>query len=178
MAELFTNIMQAIIFLGLIVLGVLMKRWIDALKGTVAAQSQTITSQKTLLENLGNVLNAADTPKMLERVEAYKKFVDQEKEAAIQDLERKFAEERKELVRAGVETTSELADDFIALIVNLMPYVPREDRKALIESTNFSKRAKSFLWSAADKLADFSFVYVRFSQVVPPPLPLVDQGKK
>ena len=108
----------------------------------------------------------------------FKKTVDLAKEAAIQDLERKFEEERKELVRAGVETTSELADDFLALIVNLMPYVPREDRKALIESTNFSKRAKSFLWSAADKLADFSFVYVRFSQVVPPPLPLVDQGKK
>src|SRR6266436_4964160 len=94
MAELFTNIMQAIIFLGLIFLGVLMKRWIDALKGTVAAQSQTITSQKTLLENLGNVLNAADTPKMLERVQAYKKFVDQEKEAAIRQMETTLTEEK------------------------------------------------------------------------------------
>jgi len=74
MADLLTNIIQAIILMGLIVLGVWTKRWIDALngtvtalKGTVDAQSQTISSQKTLLDNLGNVLTAADTPKMLER---------------------------------------------------------------------------------------------------------------
>jgi len=84
------------------------------IKGSLQAQQQTITALK-------NLIDALDTPKMLERFEAFKKTVDLAKEAAIQDLERKFEEERKELVRAGVETTSELADDFLALIVNLMP---------------------------------------------------------
>ena len=88
MADLMSNILQAIILIGLFVLGVWTKRWIaalngtvTALKGTVEAQSQTIAAQNTLLTNLGTVLNAADTPKMLERIEAYKKFVDNEKEA-------------------------------------------------------------------------------------------------
>jgi hypothetical protein len=116
--------MQAIILIGLIVLGVWTKRWIDALngtvtalKGTVDAQSQTITSQKTLLENLGNVLNATDTPKMLERLEAYKKFVDHEKDAIKQRLEayKKSVDQARddELQRAeaSFEKSQEILDE-------------------------------------------------------------------
>jgi hypothetical protein len=45
--------------------------WIRSLTGAVDAQQQSINALKTLLD-------ATDTPKMLERVEAYKKFVDHE----------------------------------------------------------------------------------------------------
>ena len=47
--------------------------WIRALKATVETQQQTIASLKALLDT-------ADSPKMLERLEAYKRFGDHEKE--------------------------------------------------------------------------------------------------
>ena len=82
MADAITNILQAIMVMGLFVLGLWTKRWIAALNGTVTAlngtveaQSQTIAAQNTLLANLGTVLNAADTPKMIERLEAYKSLL-------------------------------------------------------------------------------------------------------
>jgi hypothetical protein len=56
-------------------------RWLRSLKGTVDAQAETISTLRT-------VLDVTDIPKMLERIEAYKKFVDQEKEAALTQAKR------------------------------------------------------------------------------------------
>ena len=54
--------------------------WLRSLKGAVDAQKETIAAQREFIQGLQTILDASDTPKMLERVEAYKKFVDHEKE--------------------------------------------------------------------------------------------------
>jgi hypothetical protein len=175
MADLLTNIMQAIILIGLIVLGIWTKRWIDALNGTVAAlkgtvdaQSQTITSQKTLLENLGNVLNAADTPKMLERVEAYKKFVDQEKEVLAKTYERQLAELQNLMSQTASRTAEAVTKEFVTtktslvgIIAGLMPHVPRVERiTAIAASSPDDAQLKETLQKLANQAPDLARVYL------------------
>ena len=65
--------------------------WLRSLKGAVDAQKETIAAQKEFIQGLQTVLDVTDTPKMLERIEAYKKLVDHEKEAFQQDLKRTSA---------------------------------------------------------------------------------------
>jgi hypothetical protein len=52
---------------------------VGSLRGAVDAQKETIAAQKEFIGGLKTLLETADTPKMLERIEAYKKFVDREK---------------------------------------------------------------------------------------------------
>jgi hypothetical protein len=66
--------------------------WFTALKGAVDAQKETIAAQKEFIQGLQTVLDTTDTPKMLERLKAYKEFVDQEKEAAVTQAKRELAE--------------------------------------------------------------------------------------
>jgi archaellum biogenesis ATPase FlaH len=166
MADLLTNIIQAIILMGLIVLGVWTKRWIDALngtvtalKGTVDAQSQTISSQKTLLDNLGNVLTAADTPKMLERVDAYKKFVDQEKEPTLTQVKREFTEDKNKNLESAAQSLmylNEQVTNLVDLVGRLMPFVPPKDRPTLLDSTDFRPRWKDRMVRLAPEAPDLS----------------------
>jgi hypothetical protein len=64
---------------------------------------------------------------MLERMQAHKTFVDNEKEAIIAELQPKFAEERKE-TGSGAERLK-ACEQFLAhttkLLFEMLPYVPR-----------------------------------------------------
>ena len=64
------------------------------LKGAVDAQKETIVTQKEFRQGLQTVLDATDSPKMLERFEAYKKLNDLAADAVKQDLERRLSEEK------------------------------------------------------------------------------------
>jgi hypothetical protein len=138
MADPLTNILQAIILIGLFILGIWTKRWIlalngeiAALKGTVDAQSQIIAAQNTLLTNLGTVLNAADTPKMLERVEAYKKFVDHEKEVWMNQIKRELTETQSS--QHQVMHLNELVTSIAGVLAGILPFVPPEVRAKFLD---------------------------------------------
>ena len=60
---------------------------LDPLHATVNAQQRTIDAFKTLLD-------ASDTPKMLERLESYKKLTDIAADAVREDLERRLSQEK------------------------------------------------------------------------------------
>jgi GAF domain len=163
MADLLTNIMQAIILIGLIVLGVWTKRWIDALNGTVAAlkgavdaQRETIAAQKEIREGLQALIDEADTPTMLERLESYKKFVDHEKEALKQTFTQQLDEAKQKSSRnlAAMEVVVSRMAGMMNIIAALMPYMPREERKKAIETTNFDDQFKEIMLRLADQAPD------------------------
>src|SRR5215831_11174457 len=92
-------IIQAVTTAILSILGVggliyWMKRHIDALKGAVDAQHKTIEAQAEILKDfetlnkiMKTVIDTVNESSMLRRVEDYKKFVDHEKERALQESE-------------------------------------------------------------------------------------------
>jgi hypothetical protein len=127
--------------------------WFTSLKGTVDTQAKTITA-------LQSVVDATDWPKMLDRIQAYRKFVDQEKEVIIADLQRRFAEERKLMASGtGIERLK-ACEEFLGasteFLFELLSYVPRENRHKLIDASNFDEKAKFTLRDAANKFPDQS----------------------
>jgi len=111
---------------------------------------------------------------MLARVEAYKKFVDHEKEAAIQEVQKKLAEEQAQAVRS-VEERKKIYDqgtkDLIDLILDLMPHVQPDIRYKLIEWSNFSDKVKHALQETARETPDLSWpVFVWLQAVSNKPL--------
>ncbi len=126
--------------------------WFTSLKGTVDTQAKTIAA-------LQSVIDAIDMPKMLERSQAYKKFVDLENEAIIANLQRQFAEERNKVMETGTERLK-ACEDFLAhsteFLFELLTYVPRESRHRLINASHFDENAKNTLKDAATKFPDLS----------------------
>jgi hypothetical protein len=127
------------------------KGWFTSLKGTVDTQAKTIAT-------LQSVIDVADTPKMLDRIQGYKKFVDEEKEAAIADLQRQFAEERKAMGSGAerLKACEEFLSHSTAFLFELFAYTPRANRQQLIKASRFHDHAKSILMDAADKVPDLS----------------------
>jgi hypothetical protein len=111
--------------------------WIKILKGAVDAQRKTIEAQGTILTEfkdlsatMKGVLESTDEPKMLERVKAYKEFVDREKEAAITELGKKS----EQGFRMTIEAIKGLISGQIEVFSNLVSYVPVELRRRIIDS--------------------------------------------
>jgi len=82
--------------------------WLRSLKAAVDAQKETIAAQKEFIQVLKPVLDATDTPKMLERIESLKKLFDYEKEALQQAL--KIVSEQHSRVKALVELDKALIE--------------------------------------------------------------------
>jgi hypothetical protein len=127
--------------------------WFTALKGAVDAQKETIAAQKEFIEGLRTILDATDTPKMFERFEAYKKLVDQEKEAFQQNAEHKLTEQREWMSATEIAVSkamSTVISSYINIIGALMPYAPRNARTAAVEATSLDKGFKETLLTLAD----------------------------
>lgn len=145
----------AAIFINLVAFGgfaVWARGWFTSLKGTVDTQAQTIAA-------LQSVINTTDLPAMLDRIQAYRKIVDIEKEAIIGELQRQFAEERNKLRGSGTERLK-VCEDFLAasteFLFEQLAYVPRETRQKLINASNFDEKAKAALRNAATTFPDLS----------------------
>jgi hypothetical protein len=145
----------AAMFINLVAFGgfaVWARGWFISLKGTVDTQAQTIAA-------LQSVVDATDWPKMLDRIQAYRKFVDQEKEAIIADLQRQFAEERANPKESGAERLR-ACEEFLSasteFLFEQLAYVPRETRQKLIDGSNFDEKSKNVLRNAASKFPDLS----------------------
>lgn len=135
-------------------------RQMKALRGAVEAQEQTIRAQaegmkaqsevlkslEGLLRTMRVVLESTDEPKMLERVRAYKEFVDKEKEAALNHQAQEF-EEKKNLMTAEQQRTfrliTELETTLVNILADLFPYIPSEERLSLINSISLPEPLKS-----------------------------------
>jgi hypothetical protein len=137
--------------------------WLRSLKGAVDAQRETISAQKEFIQGLQTVLDASDTPKMLERLEAYKKFVDQEKEASLIQAKRDLAEvnESAESSFQAVAYLNEQVTNLVDLVGRLMPFLPPKDRPTLLDSTDFRPRLKDRMIRLAHEAPDLSRPEVR-----------------
>ncbi len=140
--------------------------WISALKGAVSAQEKTIVAQGESLKNLQSllqtmqiVLESTDAPKMLERFEAYRKLVDEEKAVVLQQHARRFDEEKKHLSQSAVKffrEVSEVTSSAFSLIVDLMLYAPPELRKKIIDSSKLPPDYQAMVHRSADAAPDLS----------------------
>ena len=120
------------------------KGWFTSLEKIVGVQKEAIDAYQKLLES-------ADVPKMAERMVAYKKFVDQEKEALQEDYERKLSEHGEAPILRGAELAdSQRVDDF-ELVAALLPHVQPERRKAIIDSSPISGNLKAITSDVALK---------------------------
>lgn len=128
-----------ILLVGFGVLIYWFRQWISALRGALEAQRVTIEAQKVFIDNMSTLLNVTDAPKMLERYEAYKKMVDYEKEAMLQEHQE-----------------TELAEDgLIGIVTDLLPYIPSEKRDDLIAPAKIPSRHKEMLARLAKAAPDF-----------------------
>jgi hypothetical protein len=134
---------QVITVLGLGGVLVWMGRTIKAMKGTVDAQAETIKAQaekmssmETLLKAMDTVLKSTDETKMLERLEAYKRFVDHEREADTKKLTAAFEREKANL-ESGSKLFAEASQALIGSLLDFgtstLPYVPKAQRREFIE---------------------------------------------
>jgi hypothetical protein len=147
------NIAAVVNLIGLGGFAWLIRGWFRSLKGTVETQAQTISTLKTVIDTM-------DLPKMLERFEAFKKITDRQKEAEVEEIERKFSEQQAAFVQSGEESKKGYEQDridFIDLILDLMPYVRKEIRYKVIASSNFSDEVKHTLQDTARKTLDLSW---------------------
>ena len=99
-----SEVIQTIIYLGGLS-GVVYwaGKWFHALKGAIEAQKTTIGAQQSMIEGMANFMNIVDAPKMAERYEAYKKIVDQEKDAILKQMENQFEQEKKSLLQSAAD---------------------------------------------------------------------------
>ena len=118
-----------------------MQGTIDAMKSTIEGQRQHIKTLANLADTLKGVLESTDEPKMLERLKAYKEFVDREAEARIKDAARGYQDTATD---AAEETAKELLKEvgsltgaIARLVIHLAPYVPPDRRTAILNSVDF-----------------------------------------
>ncbi len=140
------------------------------LKGAVEAQQKTIAAQGEILARYDGLLKAteslrhsADEAKMLDRLKAYKEFVDREKDAAIKEQANRFQEEKLKMTdqQAGILKDLALtASGLTVLAGRLLPYVPLELRRNFIESNVSEPVIKESLYRMAHTAPDLSSVHV------------------
>ena len=126
---------------------------------TVRTQATTIDALQTLLDSMRTVLESTDEKNMLQRLKAYKEFVDLEQEAHIKQVHQE-KEETLEEFKKGAASRIELVlkryeeqtSGLFNVLFRLMPYVPPDERTAQIESVDFGdqKKLKESIRSTAD----------------------------
>lgn len=156
-----------------------------ALKDAVKAQHATIRAQAEQLKTMKTVLDSTDEPKMLERLKAYKEFVDREKEGALRQQAAEFEEEKKQMSvaqRDFINWSSATQSSLLGLVATLMPYVPPEQRVKTINASNVPDDFKQLCYRMAAEAPDLSVRENRPSLAgllqaltgLPPPLPALD----
>jgi thioredoxin-like negative regulator of GroEL len=99
--------------------------------------------------------------KRLERIEAYKKFVDQEKEAALTQAKRELTEEKNKSAESLLSQLNHLSEQFTnlaELIARLLPFVQPADRAKLLDarSTDLIARLNDRFLRLAEEAPDLS----------------------
>jgi hypothetical protein len=125
---------------------------IDALKTTIGALDTQIRDQSTVLQDFARlnemmkrVIDTVSDPAVLKREQAYRERVDRDAAALV-------AQQVKEVEEKHVRTVSEVRDaysdrlhDFINLAGRMLPFVPPDVRRTLIDATGLSLHTKDVL---------------------------------
>lgn len=149
---------------------VLLGYWLYTLREAIRAQEKTIGAQTGLLTNIQTIFNtmqklleSTDEPKMLERLEAYKQFVDREKDAALQEQAKQYERERQRMAENAVDALKNLLTEVFkdarahaSLISQMMPYIPPVERKKLLDSSQLESKMKELYYGFADSAPDLS----------------------
>ena len=91
-------------------------------------------------------------PKMLERLESYKKLVEHENEAIQRNLRRISAETSEKKIDIGVRNMTAM----LGIIGHFMPYVPTQRRKEVIDTATIVPCMKQTMQRLAEQAPDLS----------------------
>jgi len=127
-----------------------LSRMAGALKGAVDAQEKIIAAQGELLKTMKDVLESTDEPKMLERIQAYKEFVNEEKQAELQKQAQHFTEKEDQTTDV-LEYMNSAIGGLIEISTAMLPYVPSNDRDKLIDLAKLPTSLKGRLQQIAKK---------------------------
>lgn len=151
-----------LIFIGIVLYQVqVLKVTLKAQKDAMAAQTAAVSAQQVTLGNLSNllgtmdtVLSSVDAPKMLARYEAYKKILEEEKEAAIRQGD-KMALYALDKCKEEIEFWTRSC---LNISYSLLPYVPPFERMRIIDSFKLENHEdfRQFFYKLQEWAPDFS----------------------
>jgi len=109
---------------------------INALKGTVEAQSQTLQTIGGLNKIILEVFQALDPKRWSEEVRVHKQLADEKAQAFVERAREELAKERAathENAKAVVAWVDHLVEDQVKIAVTLIPYIPKSLRANVLE---------------------------------------------
>lgn len=130
--------------------GVILGRWVYALKGTVDAQAATITTMKQVNETVLNVFRTLDPERFAREVNVHKQLADDRAKALVEEAQRKFVDERKAMSE-GIRELIRLYALGTAASFYLMRYVPKSQRAQVIGEMKVPEEVKSTLLEFAER---------------------------
>jgi hypothetical protein len=130
----------------------LLKRAVDAQKATIDAQAEQLKAQSTVLQDFERlnktmklVIDTVSDPAALQREQAYKERVDRDATALVARQVKEAEEKGKRTVSEVRDADSDLLHDFFGLTGRLLPFVPPDVRRTLIDATTLSPQTKDLL---------------------------------
>lgn len=137
--------------------GILLKRWIDSLRGTVEAQKTALDAVHRVLDTVMNVFKATDPDRWAKEVAVHKELADK-KVAALLDEERRNAEERIQQVddraRAFYLPLAQLHEEALGAAIRLLAELPKDGRATIIREIGLHRINEEPLLKAATELPE------------------------
>jgi len=135
-----------------------MRGSIKALKDTVQAQDQTINAIGGLNRIALEMVKAVGPERWAKEVKEYKNIVDERANAAVEQAQRRFEAEaagRQTRTAEVIKYLAGLSSAYLRLVVLALAYVPRGDRRVLIDRTSLPEDIKASLRQLGDELPEF-----------------------
>jgi hypothetical protein len=146
--------------------GAIVVKWVRALKGTVDAQAETITTIQKVNETVLNVFTALDPERYAREVATYKDLADKKTTALVEEAQRQAEAQRTALAdKAGqvMVTLSEMYGEALGLAVGFMPWVPKKRRADMVAEAKLPGDVKKNVMDLAEKAPDWSTHAVGFA---------------
>ncbi len=137
--------------------GVLLRQWINSLRGTVEAQKTALDSVQRVVDAAMTVFKASDPERWAKEVAVHKDLADR-KAASIVEDERRKAEERVQQVdgraRVFVEQLAQAQREAIGAAIRLLAEIPRASRQQIVLELQVSPPIKQAFLKAAEELPE------------------------
>jgi hypothetical protein len=150
-------ILQVIVGGGLALYIGVLKRAVDTQKATIEAQAEHLKAQTTVLQDFERLnkamklaIDTLNAPAILEHGEAYKALVDKTTALILEDQARQQAH----ITEFMGDLHSRTVSGYVGLIGEMLPFIPKDRRMALINSAALNHPYKDTLQELAEAASD------------------------
>jgi hypothetical protein len=132
--------------------GLILGKWVHALKGTVDAQAATIATMGLVNETVLKVFTALDPERFVREATAYKDLVDRKAAALVEDAERQSQTAREETV----QLLHHMYAEALGLALRFVAWVPKRYRAEVVLGIKMPDEVKGSIMEIADNAPDWS----------------------